>query len=87
MQGSGWVWLIDRDGNLEVISSHNNFSPEATDASITSIMCLDAWEHSYWFDYGAKKEVSKNFINSTNPVLNLILNFTDFIFIFLPGLC
>ena len=57
MYGSGWVWLIDREGNLEVVSTHDHYSPEATAESVTTIICLDMWEHAFWNDFGTQREV------------------------------
>ena len=57
MYGSGWVWLVDRQGVLEVVSTHDNYSPEATAESVTAILCLDLWEHAFWTDFGTEKEV------------------------------
>merc|ERR1712137_374314 len=56
MYGSGWVWLVDRQGVLEVVSTHDNYSPEATAESVTAILCLDLWEHAFWTDFGTEKE-------------------------------
>ena len=57
MHGSGWVFLIDRKGTLEVVTTLNSNTPSATDASITNILCLDVWEHSFWTDFSLKREV------------------------------
>lgn len=59
MYGSGWIWLIDKGGNLEVVSTHDNYSPEATAEGVTTILCLDVWEHAFWKDYGIDKKVSE----------------------------
>lgn len=57
MYGSGWVWLVDKNGILSIVSTHDNYSAEATSETITAILCLDLWEHSYWPEYGIQKDV------------------------------
>lgn len=47
--GSGWAWLVDKDGKLSVIKTANADTPIAHGA--TPIIGLDVWEHSYYLDY------------------------------------
>jgi superoxide dismutase, Fe-Mn family len=48
--GSGWAWLIlDKSGNLEVISTANQDSP-LMDGNYP-IMGNDVWEHAYYLKY------------------------------------
>ena len=47
--GSGWAWLVDRGGRLEIISTSNAATPITTDA--TPLLTLDVWEHAYYLDY------------------------------------
>ncbi|EFH87378.1 superoxide dismutase [Ktedonobacter racemifer] len=48
--GSGWAWLvIDRNGNLEVISTANQDSPLME--SLFPVMGNDVWEHAYYLKY------------------------------------
>jgi Fe-Mn family superoxide dismutase len=47
--GSGWAWLADRNGKLEVIAMPNAGTPLATGA--TPLLTVDVWEHAYYLDY------------------------------------
>src|SRR5690606_4755013 len=48
--GSGWAWLVvDKDGNLKVISTPNQDSPLME--GLTPILGLDVWEHAYYLKY------------------------------------
>lgn len=47
--GSGWAWLIVKDGGLEVVSTANQDSPIMHKA--TPILGLDVWEHAYYLHY------------------------------------
>jgi Fe-Mn family superoxide dismutase len=47
--GSGWAWLSERNGKLEVIAMPNAGTPIANGG--TPILTLDVWEHAYYLDY------------------------------------
>jgi len=47
--GSGWAWLVDRNGKLEVIATSNAGTPITMGAS--PILAIDVWEHAYYLDY------------------------------------
>jgi Fe-Mn family superoxide dismutase len=47
--GSGWAWLVSRDGALEIVTTHNADTP-ITD-SVSPLLALDVWEHAYYLDY------------------------------------
>lgn len=47
--GSGWAWLVDRDGKLEITATSNAGTPLTTGA--TPLLTLDVWEHAYYVDY------------------------------------
>ncbi|MDA1050295.1 MAG: superoxide dismutase [Mn] [Planctomycetota bacterium] len=53
--GSGWAWLVVKDGKLAVGSTANQDSPLMGDAvagmSGTPILGLDVWEHAYYLNY------------------------------------
>jgi len=52
--GSGWAWLVmDRSGNLQVISTANQDSP-LMDGQ-TPILGVDVWEHAYYLKYQNKR--------------------------------
>ena len=48
--GSGWAWLVVKDGKLAVLSTPNQDSP-LMDGSGTPILGLDVWEHAYYLNY------------------------------------
>jgi Fe-Mn family superoxide dismutase len=53
--GSGWAWLVVKDGKLSVGSTANQDSPLMGEAvagiSGTPILGLDVWEHAYYLHY------------------------------------
>jgi Fe-Mn family superoxide dismutase len=53
--GSGWAWLVVKNGKLLVGSTANQDSPlmgdEVAGISGTPILGLDVWEHAYYLKY------------------------------------
>ena len=51
--GSGWAWLIVKDGKLEVTSTPNQDNPLMDVAEIkgTPLLGADVWEHAYYLKY------------------------------------
>jgi len=47
--GSGWAWLVDNKGKLEIVDTPNADSPLTTDKK--PLLVLDVWEHAYYLDY------------------------------------
>ena len=47
--GSGWAWLVDRGGKLDVVATPNAGTPLTTGA--TPLLAIDVWEHAYYLDY------------------------------------
>ena len=52
--GSGWAWLVVKDGKLAITSTPNQDNP-LMDASGTPILGLDVWEHAYYLKYQNKR--------------------------------
>ncbi len=48
--GSGWAWLVVKNGKLAVTSTPNQDSP-LMDGSGTPLLGVDVWEHAYYLDY------------------------------------
>lgn len=51
--GSGWAWLVVKNGELEVTSTPNQDNPVMEGA--TPILGLDVWEHAYYLKYQNKR--------------------------------
>ena len=47
--GSGWAWLVLKDGKLDIVATSNAATPIAQGQ--TPILTLDVWEHAYYLDY------------------------------------
>jgi Fe-Mn family superoxide dismutase len=47
--GSGWAWLLNKGGKLEITSSANQDSPLME--GLDPVMGLDVWEHAYYLKY------------------------------------
>jgi Fe-Mn family superoxide dismutase len=52
--GSGWAWLVQKGGSLEIVSTGNAETP-LTDGA-TPLLTLDVWEHAYYLDYQNKRD-------------------------------
>ena len=55
--GSGWAWLILKDGKLEITSTPNQDNPLMDVAEVKGIPLLgaDVWEHAYYLKYQNKR--------------------------------
>ena len=51
--GSGWAWLIVKDGKLEVTSTPNQDNPlmDVAEVKGTPVLGVDVWEHAYYLKY------------------------------------
>jgi Fe-Mn family superoxide dismutase len=51
--GSGWAWLILKDGKLEICSTPNQDNPLMDIAEVkgSPILGVDVWEHAYYLKY------------------------------------
>jgi Fe-Mn family superoxide dismutase len=47
--GSGWAWLVLKDGRLQVIKTANADTPIAH--GLKPLLTVDVWEHAYYLDY------------------------------------
>ncbi len=47
--GSGWAWLVDNGGKLEICTTSNAGNP-MTDGKKPLLTC-DVWEHAYYVDF------------------------------------
>lgn len=67
--GSGWAWLILKDGKLEVSSTPNQDNPLMDVAEIKGkpILGVDVWEHAYYLKYQNKRA---DYLNAFWNVVN-----------------
>ena len=51
--GSGWAWVIVKDGKLAITSTPNQDNPimDIAETKGTPILGLDVWEHAYYLNY------------------------------------
>jgi superoxide dismutase, Fe-Mn family len=68
--GSGWAWLIDNGGKLEVIKTANADLPLKHGQK--ALWTIDVWEHAYYIDY---RNARPKFIDA---VLDNLINW-DFV--------
>ncbi|RKZ07286.1 superoxide dismutase [Fe], partial [bacterium] len=47
--GSGWGWLVEKDGKLDVMATANADLPMKHGAK--ALLTVDVWEHAYYVDY------------------------------------
>jgi Fe-Mn family superoxide dismutase len=55
--GSGWAWLIVKEGKLVVCSSPNQDNPlmDVAEVKGVPILGMDVWEHAYYLKYQNKR--------------------------------
>lgn len=51
--GSGWAWLIVKDGKLVISSTPNQDNPlmDVAEVKGTPVLGIDVWEHAYYLNY------------------------------------
>jgi len=57
--GSGWAWLVDNGGSLEVMKTANADLPLKHGAK--ALLTIDVWEHAYYIDF---RNARPNYINT-----------------------
>ncbi len=67
--GSGWAWLLVKDGKLVISSTPNQDNPlmDVAEVKGTPVLGLDVWEHAYYLKYQNRRpEYIENFFNVVN---------------------
>lgn len=67
--GSGWAWLLVKDGKLEVSSTPNQDNPlmDVAEVKGTPVLGVDVWEHAYYLKYQNRRaEYLSAFWNAIN---------------------
>jgi Fe-Mn family superoxide dismutase len=67
--GSGWAWLVDRQGELVIFSTPNQDNPlmDVSEIKGNPLLALDVWEHAYYLKYQNRRP---DYINSFWHVVN-----------------
>jgi Fe-Mn family superoxide dismutase len=67
--GSGWAWLLVKEGKLVISSTPNQDNPLMDVAEVKGkpILALDVWEHAYYLKYQNKRA---DYINAFWNVVN-----------------
>lgn len=47
--GSGWTWLVDNNGKLEILNTSNAQTPLTM--NMKPLLTVDVWEHAYYLDF------------------------------------
>ena len=67
--GSGWAWLLWKEGKLQISSTPNQDNPlmDLAESKGKPILALDVWEHAYYLKYQNKRA---DYVNAFWNVLN-----------------
>jgi Fe-Mn family superoxide dismutase len=49
--GSGWAWLVVKNGKLAIDSTANQDTPYLLGGGAKAVLGLDVWEHAYYLKY------------------------------------
>ena len=64
--GSGWCWLVEKSGKLDIITTPNQDNPLMSNLG-RPLLGVDVWEHAYYKKYSNDREkYLKNFIKIIN---------------------
>jgi Fe-Mn family superoxide dismutase len=63
--GSGWVWLVEKGSEYEVITTQNQDSPIAQKR--VPVLGIDLWEHAYYLKYQNRR------VDYINAWINLVI--------------
>ncbi len=47
--GSGWTWLVEKNGKVEIMNTSNQDSPY--NSGIKPLLTIDLWEHAYYLKF------------------------------------
>ena len=64
--GSGWAWLVVKDGELDILSTANQDNP-LMDGSGVPILGIDVWEHAYYLNYQNRRP---DYITAWTDIVN-----------------
>jgi Fe-Mn family superoxide dismutase len=63
--GSGWTWLVEKGGSLEILNTDDADTPMKHGTK--ALMTIDVWEHAYYVDYrNARPDYINAFWNLVN---------------------
>ena len=63
--GSGWTWLVQKDGGVDIVNTSNAGTPLV--GSDKPLLTCDVWEHAYYIDYrNARPKFVEGFWNLVN---------------------
>lgn len=61
--GSGWAWLVQNNGKLEIVKTANAETP-LTEGK-TPLFVVDVWEHAYYLDFQNRRpDFVKNLLDN-----------------------